>query len=42
MKLKKMDLAADGNLSIELKDGKLTINGKEQSAETFKKYEPYV
>ena len=39
--VKKDGLATDGKLSIELKDGKLTINGKEQSAETLKKYEPY-
>ncbi len=38
--VKKDGLAADGKLIIELKDGKLTINGKEQSAETLKKYEP--
>ena len=37
--VKKDGLAADGKVSIELKDGKLTINGKEQSVETFKKYE---
>ncbi|MES2004881.1 MAG: sodium-translocating pyrophosphatase [Bacteroidota bacterium] len=40
--LKKDGLATDGNLSIELKDGKFTINGKEQSAETLKKYESYM
>lgn len=40
--IKKDGLATDGNISIELKDGKLTINGKEQSAETLKKYEVYL
>jgi len=40
--VKKDGLATDGgNIAIELKDGKLTINGKEQSAETRKKYERY-
>ncbi len=39
--VKKDGLATDGNMSIELKDGTLTINGKEQSAETRKKYESY-
>src|SRR6187431_1191563 len=39
--VKKDGLAENGNLSIELKDGKLSINGKEQSAETLKKYEAY-
>ena len=39
--VKKDGMGADGNLSIELKDGKLTINGKEQPAETIKKYEAY-
>ncbi len=40
--IKKDGLATDGNISIELKDGKLSINGKEQSAETLKKYEVYL
>ena len=39
--IKKDGLATDGNVSLELKDGKLTINGKEQSEEAFKKYESY-
>lgn len=34
-------LATDPNVSVELKDGKLIINGREQSAEIFKKYETY-
>lgn len=39
--LKKDGLAAEGKLSIEYKDGKFSINGKEQPAETLKKYESY-
>ena len=39
--IKKDGLAPDGNVSIELKDGKLSINGKEQSPEVWKKYESY-
>ena len=39
--VKKDGLGIDGNLSIELKDGKLTINGKEQTLETVKKYANY-
>ena len=39
--LKKDGLAENGSVTIELKDGKFSINGKEQSAETFKKYEAY-
>ncbi|MDP1811254.1 MAG: sodium-translocating pyrophosphatase [Sediminibacterium sp.] len=39
--IKKEGLAPDGNVSVELKNGKLTINGKEQSAEALKKYEAF-
>jgi len=39
--IKKDGLAADGNVSVELKNGKLTINGKEQPADVLKKYESY-
>ncbi len=39
--VKKDGLATDGKLSIELKGGKLTINGKEQDEATYKKYEAY-
>jgi K(+)-stimulated pyrophosphate-energized sodium pump len=39
--VKKDGLATEGKVSIELKDGKLTINGKEQSSEILKKYEIY-
>jgi K(+)-stimulated pyrophosphate-energized sodium pump len=39
--IKKDGLAENGNVSLELKDGKFSINGKEQSAETTKKYEAY-
>ena len=39
--VKKDGLAVDGHITIDLKEGKLTINGKEQSAETVKKYESY-
>ncbi|MCK9402478.1 MAG: sodium-translocating pyrophosphatase [Chitinophagaceae bacterium] len=39
--IKKDGLAPDGNVSVELKNGKLTINGKEQSAEALKKYEAF-
>ncbi|MEN9684797.1 MAG: hypothetical protein RLZZ28_583, partial [Bacteroidota bacterium] len=38
--VKKDGLAADGTIAIELKEGKLTINGKAQSAETIARYEP--
>jgi K(+)-stimulated pyrophosphate-energized sodium pump len=34
--------ATAGKLSIEYKDGKLSINGKEQSADISKKYESYL
>lgn len=39
--IKKDGLAPDGNVSVQLKDGKLTINGKEQSADALKKYGAY-
>ncbi len=39
--IKKDGLAADGNVTVEYNDGKLTINGKEQSADAVKKYEPF-
>lgn len=39
--LKKDGLATEGKLSVEYKDGKFSINGKEQSAEVLKKYESY-
>lgn len=39
--LKKDGLATEGKLSIEYQDGKLSINGKEQSADVLKKYESY-
>jgi K(+)-stimulated pyrophosphate-energized sodium pump len=35
------ELDNNGSLSIELKNGELTINGKKQTEETFKKYEKY-
>ena len=38
LKADKMD--DHGNLSVELKNGALTINGKKQSEKTLKKYEP--
>jgi K(+)-stimulated pyrophosphate-energized sodium pump len=34
--------AATGKLTIEYKDGKLSINGKEQTADIAKKYESYL
>ena len=40
--LKKDGFLSEGKLSAELNDGKLIINGKEQSAETLKKYEVYL
>lgn len=39
--MKKDGLISGNDFSIDLKDGKLTINGKEQPAETLKKYEKY-
>jgi len=39
--IKKDGLATDGDISVELKGGKLTINGKEQPADMLKKYESY-
>jgi K(+)-stimulated pyrophosphate-energized sodium pump len=39
LKADKMD--DNGNLSIELKNGELSINGKKQTEEVFKKYEKY-
>jgi K(+)-stimulated pyrophosphate-energized sodium pump len=39
LKADKMD--EHGNLSIELKNGELSINGKKQTEEIFKKYEKY-
>ncbi|MBI2282683.1 MAG: sodium-translocating pyrophosphatase [Bacteroidetes bacterium] len=39
--LKKDGLATEGKLSIGYQDGKLSINGKEQSADVLKKYESY-
>ncbi len=40
--IKKNGLAPDGNITINYKDGALTINGKAISAEDFKQYEPYL
>lgn len=40
--VKKDGLAKDGNLSIELKDGKLQINGKEVDAAAAEKYAPFL
>ncbi|MES2373110.1 MAG: sodium-translocating pyrophosphatase [Bacteroidota bacterium] len=39
--LTKDGFAPDGSLTVELKNGKLTINGKEQTDATMKKYESY-
>ncbi len=39
LKADKMD--DNGNLSVELKNGELSINGKKQTSEIIKKYEPY-
>ena len=39
--VKKDGLTDGDNISIDLKDGKFIINGKEQSVETAKKYEAY-
>jgi hypothetical protein len=39
--LKKDGFAPDGNFDLKWKDGKLTINGKEQPADVVKKYRPY-
>jgi K(+)-stimulated pyrophosphate-energized sodium pump len=40
--LKADKMAENGNLSVELKNGELTINGKKQSVEILKKYEQYL
>jgi hypothetical protein len=40
--VKKDGLSKDGNLSIELKDGKLQINGKEVDAAAAEKYAPFL
>ncbi|MEI8075580.1 MAG: sodium-translocating pyrophosphatase [Bacteroidota bacterium] len=40
--VKKDGLAKDGTLSIELKDGKLHINGKEVDAAAAEKYAPFL
>jgi hypothetical protein len=40
LKADKMD--DHGNLSVELKNGELTINGKKQTPETLKKYVEYL
>jgi K(+)-stimulated pyrophosphate-energized sodium pump len=40
--VKKDGLAKDGNLSIELKDGKLNINGTAVDAATAEKYAPFL
>ena len=40
--LKKDGLAPAGKLTIEYKDGKFSINGKEQSVDVLKKYETYL
>jgi K(+)-stimulated pyrophosphate-energized sodium pump len=40
--IKKDSLAKDGNLSIEFKDGKLQINGKEVDAAAAEKYAPFL
>ena len=40
--VKKDGLAKDGNVSIELKDGKLQINGKEVDAAAAEKYAPFL
>ncbi|CAN5537280.1 sodium-translocating pyrophosphatase [soil metagenome] len=40
--LKKDGLIADANIALELKDGKLIINGKEQPAEVLQKYSQYL
>jgi K(+)-stimulated pyrophosphate-energized sodium pump len=40
LKADKMD--NNGNLSVELKDGELSVNGKKQSADVLKKYEQYL
>jgi K(+)-stimulated pyrophosphate-energized sodium pump len=37
----KADGVASGNVTVEIKDGKLFINGEEQKEEVFKKYETY-
>ncbi len=39
--VKKDGLSTDGNVSINLKDGILSINGKEQPADVVKKYASY-
>jgi K(+)-stimulated pyrophosphate-energized sodium pump len=40
--IKKDSLAKDGNLSIDIKDGKLQINGKEVDAAAAEKYAPFL
>jgi len=40
--LKRDGLIADANIAVELKDGKLIINGKEQSADVLEKYSQYL
>ncbi len=38
--MKKDGFANNGSFTFDVKNGKLTINGKEQTAETLQKYEP--
>jgi len=40
--VKKDGLSKDGNLSIELKDGKLQVNGKDVDAAAAEKYAPFL
>ena len=40
--LKKDNLAENGNLNVELKEGQLFINGKAQPTEILKKYQQYI
>jgi K(+)-stimulated pyrophosphate-energized sodium pump len=40
--IKKDGLAPDGNVTVDFKNGKLTINGKEQDTEAMKKYGKYL
>lgn len=40
--LKKDGLIADANIAVELKDGKLIINGKQQPVEVLQKYSQYI
>ena len=40
--LKKDGVVGTGNVSVEIKDGKLTINGKEQPADVLAKYSSYL